>query len=352
MSVQLSKIFNLALHMNDHPHEDLVFDKKKGVVLNYRQQGTLLNRSIQAFMQGVGSKEGERTIQAFEGSAELPVLTKDVFNVTQAVPVFDLAWQAAFQGIQLQKGELSWEIADVSSGITFRLIPEFDKVDFYSLSGEKEVVPVQKYGAGLGLTWEVMEGRKLYQFVDQMLQARARLYELWANTHYALLDAAGALNIIAWQGAATDPVVDRDIATINLAYETLGNACKAKGYGDMANAPMLLYALPSRKARIMQALRATSVDMIRGRHSAVATGAFAGQTVEYNITPYFTWNANIVAATPVLVLPGNKIQNSMYMQEMGLSERDIESLIELRTYWTAFGATVADTDQCSRVTLN
>ena len=363
VQMQLEKIFNLAAHMSDdetrgtdYTLEGTVDGKKRTATLTFKQQGLTLNRSLQAFMQGVGSKTDktlgvERTIQAFEGSAELPVLTKDVFNVTEAVPVYDLLWQAAFRGIQLQKGELSWEIADVSSGLTFRLIPEFDKVDFYSLAGDKEIIPVQKYGAGLGLTWEVMEGRKLYKFVDLMLQARARLYELWANTHYALLDAAGALNITAWQGAATDPGLDRDIATINSAYESIGNAVKAKGYGEVANVQMLLFALPSRKARIMQALRATSKDVIAGRHADAATSATAGQIIEYNITPFFTWNANITAATPLLVLPGNKIQNAIYMQEMGLSERDIESLSVLHTYWTAYGATVADTDQCRRVTL-
>jgi hypothetical protein len=33
------------------------------------------------------------------------------------------------------------------------------------------------------------------------------------------------------------------------------------------------------------------------------------------------------------------------MRELGLSKQEIESLNELRTYWTAFGAVVADKDQ-------
>ncbi|MBA7555669.1 hypothetical protein ES705_48349 [subsurface metagenome] len=350
--LDLERIFDLAVHMNWNPGEDYIFDKEKGVMLNYPAQGEVLNKSIQAFMQGVGTKlEDDKVIQAWAGSSALPRLTKDVFNVTQAVPVYDLLWQAAFRGIPLKKGELSWEIADVSSGLTYKLIPEGGKADFYSLSGNKEVVSVWKYGAGLGITWETIEGRKLYAFVDQMLQARARLYELWANTHYALLDAAAVTaGATGWAGVATDPVLDRDIATINLAYEFIGNACKAKGYGDMANVQMLLFALPSRKARIMQALRATSSDMTRGRATSAA-GSFAGQVIEYNITPYFTWNAAITAATPIMVLPGNKIQNAMYMQELGLKEKDIETLSELQTYWTAFGAAIGDTDQFRHVTL-
>jgi len=350
--MELGRVFDLAIHMRENAGEDYVFDKKKGIVLSYKQQGIVLHKSIQAFMQGVGCKQGDLVIQAFTGSSALPMLTKDVFNVTQAVPQYDTLWQAAFKGIPLRKGQLAWEIADVSSGFTIELIPEGGKAKFYGISGDKETVFVYKYGAGLGITWETIEGRKLYAFVDQMMQARARIYELWANTHYGLLDTAAALNVIAWAGVATDPVTDRDIATINAGYVSIGNACKAKGYGDVANVPMLLFAPPNRKARIMQAMRATSSDMIRGRQTgAAATASFAAQVVEYNVQPFFSWNSNITAASAIMVLPGQKAQNSMYMQELGLSEKDIETLSEMRTYWTAFGAVVGDSDQVARITL-
>ncbi len=350
--MDLGRMFDLALHMRDHTGEDYSFDKKKGITLNYKQQGAVLHKSIQAFMQGVGCHQDDKNvvIQAFTGSSELPMLTRDVFNVTQAVPQYDTLWQAAFQGIPLRKGELEWEITDVSTGFTIELVPEGGKAKFYGISGAAESVKVYKYGAGLGVTWETMEGRKLYKFVDQMMQARARIYELWANTHYGLLDTAAALNIIAWVGAATDPVVDRDIATINAGYEAIGAACRAKGYGDVANVPMLMFAPPNRKARIMQAMRATSSDIIRGRTAGGAASQLT-QIVEYNVKPFFSWNANITAASAIMVLPGNKIQNSMYMQELGLSEKDIETLSELKTYWTAFGAVVGDSDQAALITL-
>ena len=349
--MELDRMFDLVLHMREHSGEDYTFDKKRGIVLKHKGQAYVLHKAIQAFIQGVGCKQGDLVIQAFTGSSALPMLTKDVFNVTQAVPQYDTLWQAAFRGIPLRKGQLAWEIADVSSGFTIELIPEGGKAKFYGISGDKETVFVYKYGAGLGITWETIEGRKLYAFVDQMMQARARIYELWANTHYGLLDTAAGLNVIAWVGAATDPVIDRDIATINAGYVSIGAACRNKGYGDVANVPMLLFAPPTRKARIMQCMRATSADMIRGRHAAAATGAFAGQTIEYNIQPFFSWNGNITAASAIMVLPGQKAQNAMYMQELGLSEKDIETLSELRTYWTAFGAVVGDSDQMARITL-
>ncbi len=344
----LERTFDLLCHMEEKD-TDYVLDKKKGIVLNRKQQKVVFHKAIQSFMQSVAMMDkNEKIIQAFGGSSDLPVLTKDVFTVTQAMPVFDTLWQSAYKGIPLRKGQLAWEITDVAAGFTFDLIPEGGKVKFYGISGDKTDAKIQKYGMGIGITWEMIEGRKLYQFVDLMGQVRAKLNTLWADTHYGLLATASLVSPTTWQGAATDPILERDIATINLGYVTIGSACKAKGYGDTANAPMLLYASPLLKARLMQAFRATTSDIISGR-VAGAVGSKAGQIIEYNVSPQFTWNSQIPVNKALLVLPGNKIQNSVYLRELGLSEKDIETLNELRTYWTAFGAIVADSAQISEI---
>jgi len=348
--INLERTFDLLVHLNENPDTDYVLDKKKGIVLNRKQQAMVLHKAIQSFMQSVGQQTPEgKIIQAFTGSSDLPILTKDVFNVTQTVPEFDTLWQASFRGVPLRRGQLSWEIADVSAGFTFDLVPEGGKCNFYSISGTKTDAKIQKYGMGIGITWEMIEGRKLYAFVDLMMQVRAKLNTLWADTHYGLLATAAATNAVAWQGGATDPILSRDIKTINVGYTTIGLATKDSGYGDVANAPMLLYASPLLKDRLMQAFRATSNDIVSGRTVGAATTTADGVIVEYNVIPRFSWNGNIPANKAIMVLPGNKIQNSVYLRELGLSERDIETLSELRTYWTAFGAIVADADQTAEL---
>lgn len=348
--INLDRMFDLVVHMHENAGADYVFDKKAGLTLNYKQQGYILHKSIQCFFQAVGVKEGDKIIQAFTGSSELPILTKDVFNVTQAVPVFDTFWQLAFKGIQLKKGQLSWDLADVAVGLVFDLIPEGGKAKFYGISGSKVPVTIDKYGAGIGITWEMIEGRKLYQFIDLMTQVRARLNNLWADIHYTLLATASLDELITWQGVGTDATLIRDIATINAGYEKIGEVTKDKGYGDTANMEMLLYLSPKLKARVMQAMRATSPDIIRGRRDA-AVGSKEGQIIEYNVTPKFTWNSNIPTNKGVMILPGHKIQNSVYLQELSLNEKDIETLSEMRTYWTAFGAIVGDTDQAAELSF-
>jgi hypothetical protein len=198
MNVDLERMFDLVVHMNENAGEDYVLEKKKGIVLNYKQQGHVLNKSIQAFMQAVAVKDSDnKIIQAFSGSSDLPQLTKDVFNVTQAVPEFDTFWQQSFRGIRLRRGQLSWEIADVETGMTFELIPEGGKCKFYSVSGSKTDAKIEKYGMGIGVTWEMIEARKLYQFINLMEDVRAKLNNLWADVHYGLLATACALNAVA-----------------------------------------------------------------------------------------------------------------------------------------------------------
>lgn len=346
--MDLSRLFDLITHMRQNQGDPYAMTDK--ISLKFADQRIVAKKAIQAFMQDVATPvSADKAIQAFSGSGDLPKLTHDVFNVTNTVPNFDTLWQKSFKGISLRKGQLEWEIADVAAGLVFELVPEGSKAKIYGVSGSAATVKVAKYGAGLGITWEMIEGRKLYQFIDLMNQVRSRLGDLWADTHYALLQTAGATNSVDYQGLVTDPVSDRDIATLNVGYITIGTATKDSGYGDTANAVMQLYAPPALKARVNNALRMTQAEANTGRQGGGA-GAGAGATVvEFNIQPNFSFNSNLTAAKVLMVLPGNKIQNAAYMQEMSFQETDIETLNELRTYWSAFGAVIGDTDQVAEI---
>jgi len=341
--IDLERVFDLVVHMRENPGTDYVFDSKKNISLKPMQQGSVLRKSIQSFIQSSGMVSGDKVIQAFSSSADLPQLTKDMFNVTQAVPEFDTLWQQAYKGIQLKKGQLSWEVADVADGLTFSLVPEGGKAKIFGVSGTKSTVSIEKYGAGIGVTWEMVEGRKLYQFIDQMNAVRTKLNELWADIHYGLLGTAGLSNTIAYGSGTT--TLEKDINTINTGYTTISGDTKDKGYGDVANAAMVLYFAPTLKARIMQALRATNSDIVKG-------GTNGAGRVEFNVLPATTWNSAIATDKALMVLPGNKIQNSIYMQELGLNERDIMTLSDIKTYWSAFGAVVADGKQVALLSFS
>ncbi len=331
-------LFDLCCNFVDEDGKEnyeLKVASKKPIMLNRKQQGAVMRKSIQAFIHGVAMPlSKDRKIQAFTGSSDLVQLTKDVFNVTQAVPNFDLNWQQAFKGVPLKKGQLSWEICDVNSGQNFELIPEGGKIQFGSIEGTKEIVDIQKYGMGIGVTWETIEGRKLYKFWDQLTDTRAKLYGLWADVHYGLLATAATANQVSHQAGTT--TLDKDIATLNKGAQDIGEANKDKGYGDTANARFLFYATPKLRTRINQALRVTTSESVNKD----------GQIVDAQIDPYYTYNSQIPANKGLLILPMNKIQNSVYLREKSFSKEQMESMNQLKAYWTAFGAAIGDNDQC------
>lgn len=294
-------------------------------------------KSIQAFMHAPVAIEDKRKIQAFTTSADLATVGTDVFNSFTEVANFDLVWQEAFRSIQLQKGQLSWEIHTSAIGTVFTEIPEGGQIVYRGMDSSKETVNVKKYGMGLGITWEVLEGRKIYRFIELVEDARSKLYNTWADVHYGLLATAGATNQVAWQGAIADSTLDRDIETINEGVNEIGEELRDSGYGDTANARYIMYASPNLRSRLNRASRATSAE--------VASLGGNGQVIDANVDLRYTWNDNITANTALLVLPGKKIQNAAYMMSKEMQREEQESLNLLKAYWTAFGAVVGDNDQ-------
>jgi len=307
--------------------------KFNGKTLSSKDVQKAFVKCIQAFMHAPVKKDGDKKIQAFGSSSDLEVVAKDVFNVTTEVTNYDLLWDEAFRSINLQKGQLSWEIHTAAVGTSFKEIPEGGQITYEGLQSSKETVTVKKYGAGLGITWETIEGRKVYRFIELMEDARSKLYNTWADVHYGLLATAGATNQVAYQSGTT--TLDKDIATINKGYEDISNDNKDSGYGDTANARYVLYTRPTLRSRINRALRATAAEMANSD----------GQIVDANVDPRYSWNSNIPANKALLVLPQKKIQNAVYLKNLVLEKTEQESLNKLKTYWTAFGAAIGDNDQ-------
>ena len=138
--------------------------------------------------------------------------------------------------------------------------------------------------------------------------------------------------------------MQRDIQTINLAAFTLTNRCRNKGYGDTANAKLVLYFNPRDKNRILAAFNVTS--------SALAAAGATGATVNYNIELVPTFNQFVTAGSPLLVLPGQKLQRAEGMAPTPYGpEMDILSLNRVQSVWAIYGGIVGDTDQVEQLTL-
>ena len=337
------KIFDLACNINDVEGKSQYPWKVKGgkeILLNEKSQKTVLRRSIQAFIHGHGIEiDSKRRIQAFSGSSDLPEITTNVWNATQDEPNHDIFWSEAFRSIQLKKGQLKWTVADVNSGSSFELIPEGGKIKVFGVAGSQVVVPIAKYGMGTGVTWEMMEGRELYLFWDQLMDTKAKLFTNWADAHYGLLATAGATNQITWQGSGTDNELNRDIKTLNLGIHTISEDNKDKSFGAPTAMKFKLYPDPILEERIEAAFK------FSGGNQVTTTNTSAATVKKRNVSRFYSYNGAIPTNKALLVIPGGKIQNAVYMKDKSLSKVEIESLNEVRTYWTAYGALVGDNDQ-------
>jgi len=292
----------------------------------------------------------KQKIQGFAVSSDFENLVTSAFNVTIAEDNFDMGYEASFQDVPRDADKDFWEIGDIENGVTFRKVPEGDRIQVDKISGTQQLVYVDYYGGALGFTDKAIRFRKLAQMYMAARAFRNKFYANKADNHYALLAVAAALNVIAWQGAGGTQI-QRDIQTINEAAFQLGDLNKDKGYGDTASAGLILYANPADRARIEAAFVVTS-QYLAVAAGNIGAGAAAVQITNQPIRRIYTFNTQIVAQAPILVLPGNKIQrNEALAPTTFVAQDDVLTLNRVQSVWSIYGATVADTDQVCQITL-
>jgi len=325
---------------NDLAFTDMLFDAH---VNNNLVAAQKIAVAMQAFLNK--PKLIQRKIQAVGVSTDFAQLTKDSYNITLEEDNFDLGWEQAFRQVTLGRGQGSWEIYNVANGITFTKVEEGQRIEINKLSGTKTTAYVDYYGGAVGWTDNMIRFRKVPAMIDIAMAFRNKFWANKADNHYLLLAAAAALNVTAYAGAAADGQVRRDLQTINLAAFTLTNRLKDKGYGDMATAPLLLYANPYDEDRIEAAFRVIT-------NSLAGTNNIGQQITKRSIKRIYTYNSNIVSGAPILVLPKQKSQKADAMQLTAFTApKDPLTLNIHEARWAIYGATIADTDQCETITL-
>ncbi len=252
-------------------------------------------------------------------------------------------WQEAFRAVPLRKGQLTWTIGNVTSGVALQILEEGEKVNYAGISGTSVTGSVDLYGSGLEMSWKTIEGRDLAGFYNAMMDFRNKRMKEYADIHYALLAAASLSNTVAYDTVGTT-VLDKDINTITAAYDLVGSNCKDLGFGDTANARQIMYAAPALRGRINAAFRATSSDSVRGKDGPTM--------IDSNIDVRYTYNSAIPSGKAVIVLPGNKIQNSVYMEEKSFERQNPDNLSWLKSSFTAFGGVVGEVKQTAEISFS
>lgn len=332
-------------------NDNLFFDAlAESLATGNKEVGNKIQAALTAFMmepkiiKGAKIQALRKNVQAVGVSTDFAQLTADAFNVTIAEENFDLGYERSFREVPLGTNQDFWQIYDVQNGLTFRRVEEGQRIRVEELSGSVITAYVDYYGGALGWTDKMIRYRKVAAMVDMAMIFRNRFWANKADNHYALLAAAAGLNVTAWAGAAGDTQLQRDIQTINLAAFTLVDRCKDKGYFSDPNVKLVMYANPRDKGRLNAAFRATTGN------SGSSTGP--GPQVDWNIELIYTLNANVVAGSPILVLPLAKIQRADDMQPTTFTKpKDALTLNEIQAVWAIYGAIVGDSDQCEELTL-
>ena len=341
MSKSMERLFDMINYLNDGAEGDFSLKTKEGTYqYPAKKVQAFVGNQIHNFLMAAYSDTGNnKAIQAFTGSTDLAKITTNVWNAFQEAPNFDMLWQEAFRSVPLRKGQLEWSVGTVVSGTTLQILEEGEKVKYAGISGDVIKGAVELFGSGLSMSWKTMEGRDLAGFFNAMTDFRNKRMVEYADIHYSLLATAALNEQITWQGTGT--TLEKDIATLNEGYNTVGENCKDLGFGDTANARMILYVSPRLRQRLNQALRVTSADMAKsGLGSAV---------VDSNIDIRYTYNSAIPTNKGILVLPGQKVQNSVYMQEKSFERTDPDNLNWLKSSFTAFGAIVGENAQTAEL---
>lgn len=291
-----------------------------------------IRKSVMSFMARPAI-EARKAVQAFTTKADLPTMITQTFDAFRQTDNFDMLWEQAYKQIPLAPNRLFWEILDIDSGLEFVEVPEGAQIQVNAISGSKVYGHVRKYGGAIDWSQEMIISQDIGAMQQVAETLREKFWKDKANRHYSLMATNGLGNQDTYVGSQS---VDNDILALNNSAFALANNAKNEGFGDTANAPMILYASPFLRPRILRAIATTFQDV----------PGMAARVV-YNITPLFTFNPYLTSPAgtsnpdwALLVLPGRKIQRAEAMAPTSFTRQDIQTLGSIQAVWSFYGALI------------
>lgn len=300
-----------------------------------------LTGAFQAFMKAPDRNPNlKAAIQQFATKGDFPAEVLQILEKYHAIPDYDLGYEKVFD-IRDFSGtkESGLELLDVSSGLVFAKVPVGDKAKVYKMSGTKVPISFDTYGGALGWRKEFMDDGKYWTLEDNAIAFRNKAYSSRAAIFYALIEAVTGKDV-AWQGAAGDATVDRDVATINKACEEILLALKDKGMGVNANSRLAIVTPIQLKARVNAAL---------ARLNQAVAGA--SKEIIYSVDPIHTLMLSS-GSYYYVVLPKGKMKGG-YRQDLTLYNMfDILAYTETVAGWMRYGGGIGDTDQVRKCAVS
>lgn len=261
----------------------------------------------------------------------------------------DAGWTEVFDVIDFTgTRKNSFDLIDVSSGLSFRAVKPGEKARVFKVSGDKVTVNFDLYGGALGWSKLWFDDEEYWKLEDASKEFRARWFAHKAQAHYDLISASRPDSDVAWQGGADDPTEVRDAETINCACAEILSDMQGLGFDVNANSSFVIVSPIQLLARLRNALRITTLGNLAGG------GGSEGGQVNFNVRLVVTTRLKTQdlsapdTAHYFVTLPGRKIKSGNRMDLTVLSEDDILAYAETVAGWGRYGAIVGEPKQLRR----
>ena len=288
-------------------------------------------------------------MQAFATLQDFPATPKEVIDKFHEIPLYDNGFEQIFDIRDYSDSRRDgFSIVKTWSGLTFKKVLTGEKLKVYQMSGDKDYVYFDYYGGALNWHRSLFDNQDYWTIEDNAIEFRNEAYRIRAATFYALLETAvNAKAIIAIQpgddALATGTrgwTASRDVATMNLAAQTILLACRNKGYGISPNAATFIVLTPLQlRGRIRLAMQFQQ-DPFSG----------SAKHLDYNFQQITTL---MLASTDqyIVALPKKKLKAGYRMDLTTFTDFDILAFVDTVAGWMAYGGAVGDSDQVERCAI-
>ena len=295
-------------------------------------------------------RAAQRTaMQAFTVLGDFPASPKEVIDKFHEVPLYDSGFEQIFDVRDYSSSRRDgFTMSTTQSGLTFKKVLTGEKLKVFQMSGEKEYVYFDYYGGALNWHRSLFDNQDYWTIEDNAIEFRNEAFRIRAATFYALLEAAAATKAaIAWQvGADTlaagtrGYIASRDVATLNLAAQTIMLACASKGYAISPDNISFIVLVPLQlRGRIKQALN-FQMDNYVG----------SPKHLDYNFQQ-ITTTMLVTTDEYHVILPKKKYKAGYRMDLQTFTDFDMLAYVDTVAGWMAYGGGVGDTDQQERCAI-
>ena len=283
-------IFAGTQHLYRHPTEP--WEHEGLPKMTPEERNHFLDTAVLRYITGHDPGKGSR-IMAFTTSGAIAQPDTQVISPWADKLYYDNYWMRSFMPVTLID-EREWEIHNVRNPVEMTELGEGGQTRTQRVTSDKERFELANYAVELGFTRDMLTGNRLSQFVTSIEQLRTAYQRSLASSHYAVLAAAAVASSqaeIAYQGAATQSTVVRDIATINSGLGAIETSLQDVDPEHVMMGRYIIYVRGIQlKGRMVAAVQATTERLTLEREVGASS-----QTVQRTLEVIETLNTSVPA---------------------------------------------------------